>query len=86
MKEADIPKNINNEFENVGVKQFDFHAVTTISYRGANEQTNLLFLLIHLWPGDWHMQISCINNAIDKRNDENAAKIWISSLECQTQL
>jgi len=66
------------------VKQFDFWTATTISYSCADEQTNLLLLLIHLWPGDWYMQISHINSTIDKKNDENAAKICISSLESQT--
>jgi len=75
VSEAKIPANINNEFENVGVKQIDFQSATTISFSGAHEHTNLLLLLIHLWPGDWHLQISPINGIIDKRNDENAAKI-----------
>jgi len=51
---ADIPLSINNEYENVGVKWFDFCTTTTVSFEGANERTNLLALLIHLWLGDWH--------------------------------
>jgi len=73
--EANIPMNINEEYKNDGVKRFDFQNTTTISYNGAHEHTNLLFLLIHLWLGDWHIQISRINSIIDRRNDENAAKI-----------
>jgi len=73
---ADIHSNMNNKYENVGVKQFDLSTVTTISYSGQmSTQANLLHLLIHLWPGDWCTQVSRINNIIDKRNDENAAKI-----------
>jgi len=64
---ADIPLSINNKYENVGVKQFDFQATTTISFKGANERTNLLALLIHLWPGDWNTQVSCLNSAIDRK-------------------
>jgi len=33
VKNANIPENINDAFENVGVKQIDFCAVTTISYK-----------------------------------------------------
>ncbi len=84
--DANIPENINNEFENIGVKRFDFRTVSTISYSGATERTNLLSLLIHLWPGDWCMQISQINSVIDRKNNENAAKIQIRSLESQTRL
>ncbi len=73
--EADIPADINNKYKNVGVKQFDFQNVTTTSYSGTNEHTDLLLLLIHIWPGDWQNQISHVNSIIDKRNDENATKI-----------
>jgi len=83
---ANIPLNMNNKYQNVGVKQLNVQTVTTISYNGANEHTNLLCLLIHFWLGDWCTQVSHINSINDKRNDENAAKIQISSLESQTQL
>jgi len=84
--EAEIPLNINNKYKNVGVKRFDFQNATTISYSGTSEHMNLLLLLIHLWPEDWWAQISHINSIIDKRNDENVAKIQRSSLESQTWL
>jgi len=73
--EANVPVGINSEFGTIGVKRFDFRNKTTISYSGANECMNLLLLLIHLWPGDWRVQIKRINSAIDLKNDENAAKI-----------
>jgi len=84
--EADIPPNINDEFENIGVKCFDLNNITTISYDGAKEHMNLLFLLMHLWPGDWRMQINHINNAINMKNNENAAKMQVSSLDHPTHL
>jgi len=71
----DIPAGINNEYREVGIHRFDFTANSTKSYEEAPERTNLMSLLIHLWPGDWHTQIQWLNDVIDKRNDENAAKI-----------
>jgi len=64
---ADIPSSINNEYENVGVKRFDFRTTTKISYKGAVERMDLLALLIHLWLGDWCTQVSCLNSTIDQK-------------------
>ncbi len=41
----------------VGNHGFEFAANHTKSYEDAPEHTNLMFLLIHLWLGDWHAQI-----------------------------
>jgi len=71
----DLPPGINDEYREVGVRGFDFAANLTRSYKDAPERTNLMSLLIHLWPGDWRMQIRRVNDVISKKNDENSAKI-----------
>jgi len=76
VKEDDVPPLINKEYREVGIHGFNFTANNTKSYESAPEQVNLMSLLIHLWPGDWHAQIQWMNNVINNKNDENAAKIW----------
>jgi len=49
-----IPPGINDEYREVGVCGFDFAGNLTKSHEDAPEHTNLMLLLIHLWPGDWH--------------------------------
>jgi len=45
----------------VGNHGFEFAANHTKSYEDAPEHTNLMSLLIYLWPGDWHAQIQWVN-------------------------
>jgi len=70
-----LPPGINDEYREVGVCVFDFAGNLTKSHEDAPEHTNLMLLLIHLWPGDWHDQIQRVNDVINKKNDKNSAKI-----------
>jgi len=56
-----LPPDVNDEYREVGTHGFDFAANHTESYEDAPEHTNLMLLLIHLWPGDWHAQIQWVN-------------------------
>jgi len=71
----DVPPDINKEYREVGICGFDFTANNTKSFESVPERVNLMSLLIHLWPGDWRAQIQRVNDVIDNKNDENAAKI-----------
>jgi len=75
ISDDDLPPGINEEYREVGIHGFDFMANSTRSYKDALECTNLMSLLIHLWPGDWITQIQRVNDIINKKNDENSAKI-----------
>jgi len=75
ISDDDLPPGINEEYREVGICGFDFTANSTRSYKDALEHTNLMSVLIHLWPGDWITQIQRVNGVINKKNDENSAKI-----------
>jgi len=56
--DADLPPSINDEYSKVSIHGCYFFAANhTNSYKDALEHRNLMLLLIHLWPGDWHAQI-----------------------------
>ena len=64
-----------NEFEEVGVKDFDF--ANTTEWHKRNKRTNFLDLLIHLWPGDWREQLRRLNLRIrlDNRVKKQAGRM-----------
>ena len=67
VSDANLPPGINDEHREVGIQGFDFAANHTKSYKDAPEHTNLMLLLIHLWPGDLHVQIEWVNDVINKK-------------------
>jgi len=57
VSDDDQPSDINDQYREVDICGFDFIANFTKSSDDALEHTNLMLILIHLRPGDWHTQI-----------------------------
>jgi hypothetical protein len=72
-KESELPA--EKGFSKAGISGFDFdNAEVKCGNRNAQQRTNFLKLLIHLWPGDWKEQLRKLNshvkldNAVRKSN------------------
>lgn len=52
-----------------GVKGFDFNKKTVVAPDGKNKRINLLALIQHLWPGNWELQLSTLNQRIEESNN-----------------
>ena len=67
--EVDPGSRPNVEYRRVGVQGFDFSKLDA-GTTGDRKRLNLLRLLIHLWPGDWRLQLQRINQKIKEYNEQ----------------
>jgi Transposase IS4 len=68
IKKEDVPT--SSEFNTIGIKNFDFRNSVVVCPDGKNKRINFLDLLIHLWPGDWLLQLQYMNKRIIDNNNE----------------
>jgi len=54
-------------FKELGIKGFDFGNKRVPEDRGKSHRINLHDLMIHLWPGDWKVQLAFMNGMIEDK-------------------
>lgn len=66
--------NHDEDFEEIGIRNFDFNNREITVPGTRNQRINFLKLLIKLWPGNWQKQLQSMNVRVREENEKSKAQ------------